>query len=155
MAMGLLMANAVSVFVWIYQMIDLFSYYAIPLSTVIERFGVRYGVAVAAAIAGLVSVVQIWRRLNVGRWLAIGSWLILYMNHLVFEIADRFSLSRSFGTAEDAIVFVLSLTLGLIPTLMLFALLTLGRRTNHYFRGPDHETPTNEPPSPPVFDTYS
>ena len=150
--MVLIVANAVSVFVGIYRMIDLFNYYSIPLSTVIERFGTRWGIAAATGIAGLASVVLIWRRSEVGRWLAIGSFIVLILNYLFFQIADPPTTYRSPENAENAVVYVLSLTVAVLPTFVLIALLTIGKGTNEYFRGPQPKAPDTRPPPPPVFE---
>ena len=111
-----------------------------------------YLLSLIAALVGLVSVWMIWRRSNRGRWLAIGALLAMTGNSLVYEFMGPRAMWRSLETTEDAITYAISLTIGMLPTIALIALLTIGKRTNAYFGGSQPEAVVTEPPPPPVFE---
>jgi hypothetical protein len=155
-AVVLLVLNAIYVFAEVVYQINVLSYYAIPMSVVLERLGLKFAVTLISAFASLIAVVLIMKRSDRGRWLAILSLLAQLLHYLFDQFAGPRSEWRSIGTGAEFVVHSINLAFGIFPTALTIALLTIGERTNAYFRKApraENEPLSAEPPPPPVFDS--
>lgn len=151
-AVILLLIYAVYAFAAIGYVASLLHAFPLPLFDVLQSIVWRFLPVLLAMIASLIAVPLILQRRNSGRWIAIAAMCVMMGHHLYVQ----FSQARMTETLSEWALEAVAITLGTLPNVLIIALLTIGKRTNAYFRKsatPARETVIDDAPPPPIFES--